>query len=239
MMPPFSTLLMRSDVLSDVFMACLELWLSFSFVLLVTLTLSFSVQAENGAPSEAPSEAQVKKADVKKENSWWHKRQQRSDIFYPHKPHMDIMKNNGDACMLCHPFSKNNVHDENTLEQLRQINNEPLKAICHDCHVEKMDAPSECRLCHPEPSSIWPQNHNYDYKTSHKEDVLADQDGCSECHKSLSFCADCHFKRASTGSKVHRLGYITLHGLDARIAPADCGSCHQANYCSDCHRRIK
>ena len=82
-----------------------------------------------------------------------------------------------------------------------------------------------------------------DYKNNHTEDAQADQDGCSECHKQLSFCTDCHFKRNFSGGfsgiRVHRLGYKTMHGLDARIAPAECGNCHQANYCSDCHRRSK
>lgn len=207
--------------------------------LALTLTLSLPVQAENNSASAV----EIEEADVEKETSWWSKRQKRGDIFYPHKAHMDVMKNDGDACMLCHPFSKNTVHDEKTLKPLKQINNEPLEAICHDCHVEKMNAPSECRLCHPEPSTIWPQNHNYDYKNNHTEDAQADQDGCSECHKQLSFCTDCHFKRNFSGGfsgiRVHRLGYKTMHGLDARIAPAECGSCHQANYCSDCHRRRK
>jgi len=198
--------------------------------LLIILLLCFSVfvQAEDSA---APT--------AEKDKSWWSKRQHSSDIFYPHKPHMDIMKSNGDACMLCHPFSKNNVHDEKFLKPLNDINNEPLEAICHDCHVDKMNAPSECNLCHTKPSAIWPQNHNYDYKNNHAEDSRADQSSCDECHKQLSFCTDCHFKRTLTGSKVHKLGYRTMHGLDARIAPADCGNCHQADYCSDCHRRSK
>lgn len=63
--------------------------------LILTLALSFSVQAEN----DTNSAAEVKKADVKKERSWWELRQNRSDIFYPHKPHMDIIKSDGDACM--------------------------------------------------------------------------------------------------------------------------------------------
>ncbi len=197
-----------------------------SFFILM-LMLSFSVDAEDNAASEA---------EIK---SWWELRQDRTDIYYPHKPHMDIMENDGDACMLCHPFSKNTVHDEDILKPLAQINNEPLEAICHDCHVEKINAPSECKLCHPDPATVWPQNHNYDYIYNHTQDAQTDQEGCSDCHKQLSFCTDCHFKRTSTGNNVHKLGYKTQHGLDARIAPADCGSCHQANYCSDCHRRSK
>jgi len=204
------------------------------FLILAFLTLSFSGKAENIAPFEA---------DVKKEKSWWKLRKNRSDIFYPHKPHIEIMKNDGDTCMLCHPFSKNTTHDEKELKSLNQINNEPLKTICHECHVDKINAPSECRLCHPDPSTVWPQDHNYDYINFHAEDAQTDQESCSECHKQLSFCTDCHFKRNYSGNysslKVHKLGYKSMHGLDARIAPAECGSCHQASYCSNCHRRQK
>lgn len=206
---------------------------TFSMLLMsLFISVSLSVQAEKVASTEA----EVNKTDVEKERSWWQKRHDRSDIYYPHKPHMDTMKDYGDACMLCHPYSKNKIHDEKDLKTLEQINNEALKSVCHECHVEKMNAPSECRLCHFEPATIWPQNHNYNYKYFHKEDAIADQDGCSECHKQLSFCTDCHFKRNTTGTNVHRLGYKSMHGLDARIAPAECGSCHQASYCSDCHR---
>ena len=205
-----------------------------NFLMLLLFSLSFSTQAEINETSDA---------EIKEEKSWWQLRQERSDIFYPHKPHINIMEQGGDACMLCHPFSKNNIHDEKKLKPLNQINNEPLEAICHDCHVEKINAPSECRLCHPNPSTIWPQDHNYDYKNSHAEDAQADQESCGECHKQLSFCTDCHFKRnlsgGFSGTSVHKLGYKTLHGLDARIAPATCGSCHQVNYCSDCHSRSK
>ena len=96
--------------------------------MLFFLAVSLPVQAEQ----DIPSEAEAIKKDVEKEKSWWQKRQQRSDIFYPHKPHMDTMKEEGDACMLCHPYSKNTIHDEKALGTLEQINNEALEAICHD-----------------------------------------------------------------------------------------------------------
>jgi len=147
--------------------------------LILTLVLSFSVRAEDNKSSVA----ETNKVDIEKEKSWWQLRQNRSDIFYPHKLHMDIMKSDGDACMLCHPFSSNTVHDEELLKPLAQINNEPLEAICHDCHVEKMNGPSECKLCHPDPATVWPQNHNFDYKNNHTQDAQADQDSCNECHK--------------------------------------------------------
>ncbi|RDH83793.1 MAG: hypothetical protein DIZ80_06545 [endosymbiont of Galathealinum brachiosum] len=207
-----------------------------SIFIILLFMLSLSSQAETDNLSKV-------KAEVKKEKSWWQKRHDRTDLFYPHKAHMDVMEDEGDACMLCHPFSKNSIQDKKEHEKLNQINNEALEAICHDCHVEKITAPSECRLCHPDPSTVWPDDHNYNYTFFHAEDAQTNQQACTECHKQLSFCTDCHFKRNYSGgyssTKVHRLGYKSMHGLDARIAPADCGSCHQVKYCTDCHRRIK
>ena len=200
------------------------------FIIAWLMILSVSAQADNNGAAEPSQE---------KEKTWWQLRQDRDDVFYPHKPHMEVMADDGDACMLCHPFSKNKVRDKKILKRLSAINNEALEAVCHDCHVEKMKAPSQCRLCHTEPSSIWPVNHNYDYKNSHAQDAQIDQASCDECHKSLSFCTDCHFRRNLNVDNVHRLGYKTMHGLEARIAPAQCGSCHQTSYCSDCHRRRK
>ena len=209
-------------------------------LMLLLLMLPLVVQSEANAPPEAPDKKDVlnkKESSGKKEKSWWQIRQQKVDIFYPHKPHMNVMQDGGDACMLCHPFSKNTERDEKILAQLTQINNEALEAICHDCHVEKMNAPSECRLCHTQPSSIWPSNHDYDYKNHHAIDAQQDQATCNTCHKKIAFCTDCHFKRNFSSSDVHPLAYKTLHGLDARMAPAQCGACHQTDYCTDCHRR--
>ncbi len=201
-------------------------------VVLLFTSMVFLVQAENLA---APG------ADIKKEKTWWQKRQHKEDLNYPHKIHMKTMLDEGDSCMLCHPFSSNLEPDEKKLNSLRKINNEPLKAICHSCHVEKMNAPSACRLCHNDVSTIWPENHNYNYIKRHADDARTDQAGCSACHQSLSFCTACHFKRNYSSefmaNNVHKLAYKTLHGIDARMAPAECASCHQVNYCSDCHRQ--
>jgi hypothetical protein len=234
----------------------LSRYLLLILLLPLLLTVSLSAQSEDNLSSEVEAETAITATATaieqkqEQEKSWWQRRQNRSDIFYPHKPHIDIMEKGGDACMLCHPFNaytvgKNNVDEEQQqLKSLREINNEPLEAICHDCHLEKINAPAECALCHPNPATVWPQDHNYNYIKAHAEDARFDQDGCSDkCHKQLSFCTDCHFKRNFSGTfsgiNVHKPGYKTLHGLDARISPLECGSCHQANYCSDCHRRSK
>jgi len=119
-----------------------------------------------------------------------------------------------------------------------------LPADFYTTYLEKINAPAECSLCHLDPATVWPDDHNYDYINAHAEDAYADQAGCSsKCHQQLSFCTDCHFKRTISGTysgiNAHKPAYKTLHGLDARISPLECGSCHQAGYCADCHRRSR
>ena len=173
---------------------CLSQYLLLRYLFLIPLlplllTVSLSAQSENkpSAAVEAETATAIEQKQAQ-EKSWWQRRQNRSDIFYPHKPHFDIMEKGGDACMLCHPFSgystdkytasKNNIDEEQLqLKLLREINNEPLEAICHDCHLEKINAPAECALCHLDPATVWPGDHNYDYIKNHAEDAYADQDG--------------------------------------------------------------
>lgn len=177
--------------------------------------------------------------EKKKEKSWWEKREKRPDIYYPHKPHMEAMKQGGDPCLLCHPFSKTDITDLKQLKPLSVIANEPLEAICHDCHMDKLTAPWRCDLCHNDPAAIWPDDHNFDYLSHHGEDARLDGGKCRQCHIDVSFCTDCHFRRDSTQRQAHGLGYRASHGIDARINAANCSRCHNARYCSDCHKEIR
>ncbi len=173
---------------------------------------------------------------VEKEKTWWEKREQRHDIYYPHKAHQEVMKQQGDPCLLCHPFSKNSVTDTERVTALTVIANEPLAAICHECHMNRQSASWRCDLCHPDPTAVWPESHDVDYRRNHAEDARLGGKECRTCHLDLNFCTDCHFSRDSSQFRNHALGYRTLHAMEARMAPADCGRCHNARYCSDCHR---
>ena len=170
------------------------------------------------------------------EQSWWKKRQQRPDIFYPHDAHRDIMKQEGDSCLRCHPFSKNEQADKKRLREITVIANEPLEAICHSCHVDQHTAPSRCDLCHRDMSVIWPEDHDIDYKNRHAETARRDADDCARCHIDVSFCADCHFQRQTLQRNQHSPAYAGMHGLDARFDNRSCASCHNADYCANCHR---
>ena len=175
-------------------------------------------------------------AEQTEEKTWWEKRRDRPDIFYPHEIHKDIMEKKGDSCMLCHSFLGNKEHDSKRLKSLTTISNEPLKSICHDCHVVKLEAPWRCDVCHSDPKSVWPDSHNFNYVENHSEDARHDEHACRECHIDVSFCTDCHFRRDPAQRRVHSLGYRNYHGIEARMDPAGCASCHDGAYCEDCHR---
>ncbi len=170
------------------------------------------------------------------EKRWWEKRAERPDIYYPHEAHRAAMEQEGDPCLLCHPFGRNEVTDPERVKALTVIANEPLAAICHECHMERRSASWRCDLCHPDPTAIWPESHDFNYRRNHAEDVRLDERGCGSCHLDLDFCTDCHFGRDASRHHNHPLGYRLLHGVEARMDPVECGRCHEARYCLDCHR---
>jgi hypothetical protein len=174
--------------------------------------------------------------DSAKSKNWWEKRKARSDIFYPHNAHAEAMREEGDACLLCHPFSRNTITDEKKLGQLTVIANEPLQAICHSCHLQRRTAPPQCRLCHQDMAAIWPPNHDFDYRRHHALDAQFNAKECESCHVDVTFCSDCHFRRQSSIKREHAAGYLGMHGIDARLNSLSCSRCHNAGYCTDCHR---
>jgi len=175
-------------------------------------------------------------AGAEEARRWWEERAQRPDIYYPHEAHREVMEQEGDPCLLCHPFSKNAVSDPERVKRLTVIANEPLAAICHECHMERQSASWRCDLCHPDPTAVWPESHDLDYRRNHAEDARLDEAGCAACHLDLGFCTDCHFRRDASRHVNHPLGYRMLHGIEARMDAGACGRCHDARYCRDCHR---
>lgn len=176
------------------------------------------------------------KLGTTKKKTWWENRKSQIDLYYPHNVHNDVMTEKGDSCFLCHSFNKNTVTNKNDLSALNEINNEPLLAICHSCHVEEKSAPSECSVCHSDKKSIWPEDHNFDYLKHHGIDAEINGQSCEGCHLDLNYCTDCHFNRQSRINNNHPLGYLGRHGIEARNNTTECASCHLPNYCTDCHR---
>jgi hypothetical protein len=171
----------------------------------------------------------------KKAKTWWEKRHDRQDLYFPHNAHLEIMSQSGDVCMACHPFSANKLTDLEQLESVQTIYNEPLEAICHSCHMTARSAPMACEVCHPDTQTIRPPDHKGDYTWFHAEAARVDERGCRQCHINLNFCTDCHFRRNPSQHLQHSLGYRDRHGLEARMNPSSCASCHQPSYCGSCH----
>jgi hypothetical protein len=182
------------------------------------------------SPTPAPA------AKTTRAPTWWEKRDKRADIHYPHQAHFQVMEKEGDSCLLCHGFGPNTLTDKKQLKPLTTLANEPLKAVCHDCHVDERRGPWRCELCHDDKTRIWPVDHNFGYIDHHGEAGRRDEAGCRECHLDLSFCTNCHFRRDTAGQGYHPLGYRSLHGLEARIDTLSCGRCHNTPYCDECHR---
>lgn len=193
--------------------------LSVSLLLLYTTAYSLGYSQEKGAIQE-----------------WWELRQERQDAHFPHNAHREILKEEGDSCLLCHLFSKTDVKEEKKVHALTLIANEPLKAVCHSCHVEQQRGPWRCALCHTDKTKIWPDSHRFGYVDHHGEDARRDENVCQTCHLDLQFCTDCHFRRDTMGTGYHPLGYRTLHGIESRLTTLSCGRCHQSTFCDDCHR---
>ncbi|MGI9212329.1 MAG: hypothetical protein ACR2HF_07625 [Methylococcaceae bacterium] len=188
-----------------------------------------------GLPWSA-NDGRVVAEEAQHEPTWWEKRDKRSDIYYPHKAHFAVMEEEGDSCLLCHGFGPNTRRDKQNLKPLTTIANEPLKAVCHNCHVDERRGPWRCELCHDDRTKIWPADHNFSYIDHHGEAGRRDEAACRDCHLDLSFCTNCHFRRDTAGQGYHPLGYRSLHGLEARIDTLSCGRCHNTPYCDECHR---
>jgi len=176
-----------------------------------------------------------KKPQSEEEKKWWEKRYDRKDIKFPHNVHIGIVDQDGDACMLCHSFQQNTITNEKQLKQLTEISNEPLKAVCHDCHVTELRGPWRCNLCHDDRQKIWPDSHRFNYIDHHGEDARHDETTCNECHIDRSYCTDCHMKRDTTEEDYHPPGYRTMHGIEARMMSFNCARCHNSFYCINCH----
>jgi len=180
--------------------------------------------------------AEITESKPDEEKSWWQLRHDRGDIFYPHKAHFEAMEKEGDPCLMCHAFSKNSTTDPQRLKAINTIANEPLEAICHDCHMVRQTATTDCELCHTDMAAIWPADHDFDYSHNHSEAARLDRGECQSCHLDLSICTDCHFRRDRARQREHLPGYRSSHGLDARLSGIGCSRCHNASYCSSCHR---
>ncbi|MEQ1528915.1 MAG: hypothetical protein ABL925_06325 [Methylococcales bacterium] len=213
------------------------------FVMLLVCVPGISAESVKGMDyvspehiaGSAPNQDAEQKLKQEEDKKWWKQREKRSDIFYPHNAHLDVMEQEGDSCMLCHTYSKTDITDPKKLAKVTVIANEALKPICHSCHVEEKRGPWRCDLCHDDKEKIWPADHRSDYINHHGEIARQNEKYCETCHLDMNFCTDCHLRRDTSGQGYHPLGYRTLHGLESRLDAGRCGRCHNDLFCSDCH----
>lgn len=219
----------------------LIIMLSISAPVLISNPLQSNTEVETKTETAVTATEIVAEADetgAETAQRWWEKRQEiKPDIYFPHNLHIEALEQEGDVCALCHSFQKTGETDPELIKEMTVIVNEPLKAICHDCHVDEQRAPWRCTVCHVDKTTIWPDDHNFNYIQHHGSIARDNEQPCRECHIELSFCSDCHFRREISGMGYHPMGYITLHGMEARVMPGNCGRCHNNRYCDDCHER--
>ena len=193
---------------------------------------------EKNTTTNAAAKAPIKKAKTnpKKPLNWWQKRHKRADIYFPHNAHMSVMQKRGDLCMACHPFTGTPKTSIQQQQKLTHLSNEPLEAICHECHVVERSAPLDCKVCHTDISKIRPKDHGLNYNDFHGATAKRNEAKCRTCHIEMSFCTNCHFRHNNSQRIKHPLGYRDRHGLDARLDASACGRCHNASYCRNCHQ---
>jgi len=220
----------------------------FTVIYYCSLTQAWAtdIGAQASLAEKMQQKANIKPARVKpvlfSQSNWWKKRKKLQDIYYPHKAHYQVMERMQDSCMLCHSFNANSfngakIHDSKKLAEITAVINEPMKAVCHSCHIKEKTAPATCSLCHTNKTDIWPEDHNINYLQSHGIDAKHNEASCDSCHLSKQFCSDCHFRRQPRGGIFHPLGFLGRHGTEVQFNPSECGTCHNQQYCTDCHRR--
>lgn len=112
--------------------------------------------------------------------------------------------------------------------------NAPSMAKCLSCHNDKK-APSSCRACHSDLTSLKPATHNtrWLYRDGHGLEAKFGVAPCSQCHRD-SECDACH--TGNRAGRIHDPNYRYTHGLDAKTRDKDCALCHETvNQCRSCH----
>ena len=169
---------------------------------------------------------------------WWVQRHEKGEGVYPHRAHEAVMARRGDPCLRCHPFLPwPEDLPEAARPAWRTLANEPLAAICHQCHLRERSAPDACELCHRDVAALRPPSHTPDYARAHAADARAAEADCGRCHLDGADCDTCHRRRDAARRAQHPPGYVRAHGLAARLDAESCGACHGPGYCADCHRR--
>jgi hypothetical protein len=106
---------------------------------------------------------------------------------------------------------------------------------CMGCHQKR-----ECSTCHSGTSAR--RYHPSDFVSRHSPKAYAQQQTCSSCHRTETFCRSCHLQSniTSTGARTGAAhpaqpAWLLQHGEAARRGLNGCTTCHQQRDCLRCH----
>jgi hypothetical protein len=109
---------------------------------------------------------------------------------------------------------------------------------CTGCHTK-----TECTTCHEGSSSR--RYHEPDFSSRHASQSYAQDQTCTSCHRTETFCRSCHVsagvtaKNAFTGAAhTGQPLWLFQHSQAARQGLASCTTCHQQRDCLRCHSSL-
>lgn len=109
---------------------------------------------------------------------------------------------------------------------------------CLGCHEQR-----QCTSCHEGSGSR--RYHAANFVGRHASDAYGQEQNCSSCHRTETFCRSCHQQTGVTVSGA-RTGavhtgqplWLLQHGQAARQGLTGCTSCHQQRDCLACHSNL-
>jgi len=109
---------------------------------------------------------------------------------------------------------------------------------CTACHQQR-----ECSSCHEGASSR--RYHPADFMSRHAPAAYAQDQNCSTCHRTETFCRSCHLGNniAASGARTGAAHtgqplWLLQHGEAARRGLTGCTTCHQQRDCLRCHSSL-
>lgn len=162
-------------------------------------------------------------------------------MIIDHKKH----KAKGIKCTVCH----NRAAHERVKGHPESYPSRMKMRYCMKCHTGgrgKLQASSDCRICHTEDFQLKPKSHlvagfveftdplNPKTRAVHGIQAKSDKEYCLSCHKE-KFCTDCHGVEMPHPAKDWTRGKKE-HAAIGSKKPESCKKCHvQTNFCSACH----
>ena len=174
-------------------------------------------------------------------------------LKFSHQLHV---KENGIACVDCHPAAKTSAQSSDNLH--------PTHDNCSPCHSDQVS--NTCGYCHLNPDSIEPAPPRIrEINFSHAKHVAMDSVQCVTCHQNIDevttagphnmptmgTCTTCHNDRSAVAAcEACHTNFATLipqdhlagnfrqdHRKLTRLGALDvsCATCHTQNFCADCH----